>query len=239
VTGIDTAGPPTWFTIDDGSGAIVKCSVPSGVTIDPNWQFVGVTGISSCEKVGEELYRLLRVRQQSDIDEIKQVVPLGNPAIPRSYASNAQAGSDYMIADVSPGWTLAAPGHLDSWHIYADVRPALAQDQEIDLMVWRPVGGLQYQLIVRDRVLVTAGNGLKDIAASASAKAKLIQPGDVLGFYIPVGASSVIAMDYYDTHPMLDPYFAPGGSQWVEGQTVPFTGVTFERDYSLYAEIAP
>ncbi len=57
----------TTFTIDDGSGLNVKCLVPTGVTIDPNWQFVGVTGISSCEKVGEELHRLLRVREQSDI----------------------------------------------------------------------------------------------------------------------------------------------------------------------------
>jgi hypothetical protein len=41
--------------------------VPNDVTIDPGWQFVGVTGVSSCEKAGEELHRLLRVRQRSDI----------------------------------------------------------------------------------------------------------------------------------------------------------------------------
>lgn len=67
VTEIDTVGPATWFKIDDGSGVCVKCVIPDGVTIDPGWQFVGVTGVSSCEKVGEELHRLLRVRQQSDI----------------------------------------------------------------------------------------------------------------------------------------------------------------------------
>jgi hypothetical protein len=58
---------PTWFKIDDGSGVNVKCVVPSGVTINPGWNYVGVTGISSCEKDGDDLYRLVRVREQSDI----------------------------------------------------------------------------------------------------------------------------------------------------------------------------
>lgn len=54
------------FTIDDGSGP-VKCVVSAGVMISPNWQFVVVTGISSCERVGDEIQRLLRVRGQDDI----------------------------------------------------------------------------------------------------------------------------------------------------------------------------
>ena len=58
---------PSWFKIDDGSGVNVKCLVPSGVTIDPGWTYVGVTGISSCEMVGAELHSLLRVRGQSDL----------------------------------------------------------------------------------------------------------------------------------------------------------------------------
>jgi hypothetical protein len=55
------------FTIDDGSGVNVKCVVADGVTIDPNWNYVAVTGISSCETVGSELHRLIRVRKQDDI----------------------------------------------------------------------------------------------------------------------------------------------------------------------------
>lgn len=54
------------FTIDDG-GDCVKCVVPDGVTLDSNWTYVIVTGISSCEQVGEEIHRLVRVRQQNDI----------------------------------------------------------------------------------------------------------------------------------------------------------------------------
>lgn len=67
VSAIDSASPPTWFKIDDGSGVDVKCLVPTGVVIDSNWTYVGVTGISSCEKVGDELRSLLRVRTQGDI----------------------------------------------------------------------------------------------------------------------------------------------------------------------------
>jgi len=58
------------FTIDDGSRATVKCVVPAGVILDPSWQYVCVTGISTCEKVGDELCRLLRVRGQADIAAI-------------------------------------------------------------------------------------------------------------------------------------------------------------------------
>lgn len=63
----DTTSPAAWFKVDDGSGVNVKCTVLAGVSIDPDWTYVGVTGVSSCEKTGEELYRLLRVRTDSDI----------------------------------------------------------------------------------------------------------------------------------------------------------------------------
>lgn len=55
------------FLIDDGSGVNVKCVVPDGVLLNQDSIYVGVTGISSCETVGGEQHRLLRVRDQSDI----------------------------------------------------------------------------------------------------------------------------------------------------------------------------
>lgn len=70
VVGFEPVTPPalpTWFKIDDGSGNVVKCLVPSGVTINTGWTNVVVTGISSCEQVGSELHSLLRVRTQSDV----------------------------------------------------------------------------------------------------------------------------------------------------------------------------
>lgn len=56
----------TTFTVNDGGGPIT-CIVPSDLEIDPGWQWVGVTGISSCWKDGDGLHRLLRVRDRSDI----------------------------------------------------------------------------------------------------------------------------------------------------------------------------
>ena len=69
---IKTSGAFTYvdastFTIDDGSGVDIKCVVPDDVALNPGWTYVSVTGISSCEKDGVELHRLLRVRSQSDI----------------------------------------------------------------------------------------------------------------------------------------------------------------------------
>ena len=55
------------FTIDDGSDVDVKCIVPAGVTLPNPGDLVFVTGISSCERVGDDLHRLLRIRNQDDI----------------------------------------------------------------------------------------------------------------------------------------------------------------------------
>ena len=56
-----------WFVIDDGSAVNVKCAVPSGVGIPEVGSHAVVTGISSCERVGDEIRRLLRVRSADDI----------------------------------------------------------------------------------------------------------------------------------------------------------------------------
>ncbi len=55
------------FNIDDGTEAPVKCFLPSGVTLDSGWTYALVTGISSCERVGNELRHVIRVRYQSDL----------------------------------------------------------------------------------------------------------------------------------------------------------------------------
>lgn len=62
---------PSSFTIDDGYGVNVKCILPTGVRLDDGATYVSVTGISSCEKVGSELRRLIRVRSQEDIVKIQ------------------------------------------------------------------------------------------------------------------------------------------------------------------------
>jgi hypothetical protein len=57
----------TTFTLEDGSGVVLDCVVPAGVALDPDWTYVAATGISSCQAVGGELHRLLRVRAAADI----------------------------------------------------------------------------------------------------------------------------------------------------------------------------
>ncbi len=66
-TGAFTYVSSTRFTIDDGSMGGVTVDVPSTVTLDSGWQYVTVTGISSCRKPGSDVLRWLLVRQQSDI----------------------------------------------------------------------------------------------------------------------------------------------------------------------------
>lgn len=60
VTEIDPGG--AWFVIDDGSGSATKCVMPDGVTADPEWDYVSVTGISSCKSPSVQIDRLIRVR---------------------------------------------------------------------------------------------------------------------------------------------------------------------------------
>lgn len=66
ISGTFTYINPSIFTIKDGKEPI-KCIVPQGVTINPKWHFVTVTGIASCENDGQDLYRVLKVRSQSDM----------------------------------------------------------------------------------------------------------------------------------------------------------------------------
>ena len=67
VTRSETVGEETWFNLVDASGAIVRVLLPKGMTLDPSWRRVEVTGISSCYKEGKHLYRLLRVRTAEDV----------------------------------------------------------------------------------------------------------------------------------------------------------------------------
>lgn len=62
ICGAFTKTSDTTFTLDDGSGVDVKCIVPEGITLNPLWTYASVVGISSCEKIGDDLHRLLRVR---------------------------------------------------------------------------------------------------------------------------------------------------------------------------------
>jgi len=53
--------------LDDGSGHLGVKVLATGLSIPASDSYVQVTGISSCFKVGDDLYRLIRVREQVDI----------------------------------------------------------------------------------------------------------------------------------------------------------------------------
>ena len=55
------------FTVDDGSGVNLKCVLPPEMGFDPLWEYVRVTGISSCDLADGELHRVLLVRGPDDL----------------------------------------------------------------------------------------------------------------------------------------------------------------------------
>jgi len=76
VTEIEQVTPPavpSWFRVDDGSvpTSPVKVLCPGGVNVPSVGSYAIVTGISSCEKVGEDLFPLVRVRRQADIRTVQ------------------------------------------------------------------------------------------------------------------------------------------------------------------------
>lgn len=74
VTGMDSVSSPSWVTIDDGSGLDLRCLLPTAFSWDSNWQWITVTGISSCESAGGEVHRLLRIRSQDDVQGLDDVL---------------------------------------------------------------------------------------------------------------------------------------------------------------------
>ncbi len=64
---IAAAGEP-YCVIDDGSGVLLKVTVPAGVAVPAIGSHICVTGVSSCEKVGSQLRSVLKVRSGADID---------------------------------------------------------------------------------------------------------------------------------------------------------------------------
>ncbi|OFX16006.1 MAG: hypothetical protein A2Z18_04330 [Armatimonadetes bacterium RBG_16_58_9] len=47
---------PTTFVLDDGSGQRIKCSVPTGYVLHPDWQYVSATGVVSMESQDDGVY---------------------------------------------------------------------------------------------------------------------------------------------------------------------------------------
>lgn len=167
---------------------------------------------------------------------------LGNAAVAREFTGDGYFW-DYSFSDINPEsalgagqWTLG-----QSWHLYAGL--AVDQNMLIDLLVWRKINDTQYQLIVRDPVVIAAGAaGIRDISVGAAAKSAVLQADDCLGFYVPyngVALPAVVAFDQVSA--AGDPYYAPGsgGESWAINNVVTLTSTPLVRQYSLNADVVP
>ena len=66
----DTATPPAWFIFNDQTGVPVKCKLASGVTFDPGWTLVAVTGVVSIEDISGQPRINLLVTNSADIQPL-------------------------------------------------------------------------------------------------------------------------------------------------------------------------
>lgn len=218
--------------VDGGSGNVGVKVLHGSANAPCLGSHVVVTGISSCYAQDQVCYRQILAASIGSTQ-----VRLGNDAKLRSYPG-ADVGSDFAYVDIQPQWTITTDNHIATWHICANAQPPLQSAEVIHLLVWRPMPDpTQYQLVLRDPVLVTAGNGVKDIPASPAARAKTIRPGDLLGFYIPANATPVISLDIVSS-PDVEP-LKLNGADWVEGQIVSGFGFYDVRTYSLCADVEP
>ena len=89
----------TTFTVDDGAGLFVRCTVPSGTFLNSGWQYVMVTGISSLYMFNSSTYPPnLLVR---DIDVLSPVEAVSVPGTPSGSVSPVMNVSNTYSASVS------------------------------------------------------------------------------------------------------------------------------------------
>jgi len=100
------------FAVADANGCVVECVVPAGVTIDPNWQYVSVTGVSGCESAGGGmLKRVLWIGSQDDIVSLKGASIAGRVAT----ADGSQIVNQIIqsphpyTSNMNTTWTFNAP----------------------------------------------------------------------------------------------------------------------------------
>ena len=103
----------TTFTLDDGSGLFIKCTVPSGTFLYSGWQHVTVTGISSMFKYNASIYPpnlLVRDIQVSLPVEVVSVpgTPTGNTSpvvnISNTYSTTGSTCSQGHPVEYSFNW---------------------------------------------------------------------------------------------------------------------------------------
>ena len=158
---------------------------------------------------------------------------LGNDDILRAMTDNAV---DFTVLDLAPlDYTIPEPGMATTWHWHTQDQTYWGHNvspvQQMDLMLWRPMGGTSYLLMYKQQV--TSGPNFGAHSAPVT-NPVLVVPGDVLGYYVPTGQSAILSLDYPGAG--FDPYILNSG-ELVVGQTYDFTASNGKRTYSMYVDV--
>src|SRR5450759_704508 len=102
----------TTFTVDDGSGRNIRCTVPSGTFLSSAWQYVVVTGISSMYNLGSSYLPLLLVRDIVVVTPVEAVSTPGTPSgdtgplvnLPYAYSTTGSACTQGHPVEYSFNW---------------------------------------------------------------------------------------------------------------------------------------
>ncbi len=93
----------TTFTVDDGAGLNIQCTVPTGTFLYSGWQYVAVTGISSIYKFNSSIYppNIL----VSDIDVVSPVEAVSVPGTPIGNTGTAEnVSTTYSTTGATDNW---------------------------------------------------------------------------------------------------------------------------------------
>ncbi len=162
---------------------------------------------------------------------------LGNAATLRGLTDNTD---NFTMLDLSPLLynSVASPSYVTAWHWFTQDQTywgrSVSPVQTMELMVWRPVAGTTYELVGKQIVTSGPNFGLHSAAAGPGI---VVNPGDVLGYYVPTGQRSILSLDW-PAGTAADPY-------WLSSGVVPlgtqhsFNVSNGQRTYSLYVDAVP
>lgn len=100
------------FALKDGSLSELTCVSPSGVTVDPNWDFVSVTGVVSCYKSGSNIFPCLRVKKPLDLvlGTGGMITGRVSTAATTSYSQLVESAHNYANS-FNYTWTVTGPAN--------------------------------------------------------------------------------------------------------------------------------
>lgn len=103
----------TTFTLDDGAGQYVKCTVPAGTFLNSSWQMVAVTGICSIYKINNFIYLPIVLVRDVDVWLPSEIVtvpgaPTGNASpfvnVNETYSTSGSTCSQGHPVEYSFSW---------------------------------------------------------------------------------------------------------------------------------------